>query len=306
MEWDAGLQWISARVFPDEAPSWERDGAHWPNREASRFVHAQGLRWHVQEMGEGPELLLLHGTGAATHSWRALAPMLASRYTVLAPDLPGHGFTEAPAAAAHSLPAFADALAALLEELGARPSIVVGHSAGAAIACHMCLDGTLAPERVVSLNGALLPLRGWARPLWSPLARAFTWSPLVPRLFACRGRDPDVVARMVRGTGSRLDEEGVRLYGTLLRDPRHVLAALRMMAHWDLAPLARRLPELEPALTLVVGERDRYVPPSEAARVQALLPGAEIVTLEGLGHLAHEESPARVAALLDPLDRSDP
>ena len=75
-------------------PRWEREGRDWPNRTYSRFVQAARLRWHVQLMGDGPALLLLHGTGAATHSWRALAPLLAERFTVVAPDLPGHGFTQ--------------------------------------------------------------------------------------------------------------------------------------------------------------------------------------------------------------------
>ena len=65
---------------PARGPNWERDGRDWPNREASRFVHAAGLRWHVQVMGSGPVVLLLHGTGAATHSWRDLMPKLAERW----------------------------------------------------------------------------------------------------------------------------------------------------------------------------------------------------------------------------------
>jgi magnesium chelatase accessory protein len=55
---------------------WAKDGADWPNREASRFVDAAGMRWHVQVMGQGPVLLLLHGTGASTHSWRDVMPLL--------------------------------------------------------------------------------------------------------------------------------------------------------------------------------------------------------------------------------------
>ena len=54
----------------------------WPNRAASRYVDAGGLRWHVQSLGDaGPDLLLLHGTGAATHSWAGLAPLLSETST---------------------------------------------------------------------------------------------------------------------------------------------------------------------------------------------------------------------------------
>lgn len=54
--------------------AWDRDGRDWPNRAASRFVEVGGIHWHVQQLGQGPVLLLLHGTGAATHSWRDIAP----------------------------------------------------------------------------------------------------------------------------------------------------------------------------------------------------------------------------------------
>ena len=77
----------------------------WPNRTASRYVEAGGLRWHVQSLGDtGPVILLLHGTGAATHSWAGLAPLLATRFRVVAPDLPGHGFSGAAVGAGMSLP----------------------------------------------------------------------------------------------------------------------------------------------------------------------------------------------------------
>lgn len=66
---------------------------NWPHRDCSQFIEAAGLSWHVQRMGEGPALLLLHGTAAATHSWAGLMPLLARRFTVIAIDLPGHGFT---------------------------------------------------------------------------------------------------------------------------------------------------------------------------------------------------------------------
>ena len=65
-----------------DALDWNRDGAAWPNHAVSRLVDAGGVRWHVQRMGRGPVLLLVHGTGASTHSWRALMPLLATRFDV--------------------------------------------------------------------------------------------------------------------------------------------------------------------------------------------------------------------------------
>jgi magnesium chelatase accessory protein len=277
---------------------WERDGGDWPNRHASRFVQAAGLRWHVQVMGTGPVLLLIHGTGAATHSWRDLAPLLARRFTVVAPDLPGHGFTETPAPHHLSLPHMASDLTALLRTLRLTPAIAAGHSAGAAILAQMSLEGNIAPVHLVSLNGAMLPLPGLPGKLFSPIARLLVASNLAPRLFAWRSRDPAVVRRLIRGTGSTLDATGIALYGRVIRSRRHAAAALGMMANWELGDLQRALPRLKPLLTLVVGDNDRTISPAEGRRVLAFLPSARLVTLRGLGHLAHEERPDEVADVI--------
>jgi magnesium chelatase accessory protein len=282
---------------------WERDSSDWPNREASRFVRAAGLRWHVQQMGAGPILLLVHGTGASTHSWRALAPQLAARFTVVAPDLPGHGFTESAPSYQLSLPGMAYGLNALLKTLGVAPVIVMGHSAGASILVRMSLSGHLAPRSLVSLNGALLPLQGTPAHLFKPLARLLVGLPLVPRLFAWRAADRAVVERLLRDTGSKIEPAGVELYARLARTPGHVAAALGMMANWDLAALAGDLQKLAPPLVLVIGSNDRTISPTTALRVREILPSAELVTLPGLGHLAHEERPEAIVELLERLHR---
>ena len=277
---------------------WEVSGLTWPNRAASSFVNAGGLRWHVQQAGAGPTLLLLHGTGAATHSWRGLLPLLARQFTVIAPDLPGHGFTTAPLPAAHSLPSFAALIAALLAKLDVQPAIVVGHSAGAAIAARMCLDGTITPDGLVAINGALLPLQGLPGTVFSPLAKLLAANALVPKLFSWRAGDRAVTERLLRSTGSQIDDEGVALYGELMRHPAHAAAALNMMAQWNLPSLQRDIARLTTPLLLIVGENDRTVPASEATRLQCQLPHTTIERLAQLGHLAHEEAPDKIGALI--------
>jgi magnesium chelatase accessory protein len=277
------------------ALDWAHDGAHWPHRDASRFVVAGGLRWHVQVMGTGPALLLLHGTGASTHSWRALLPRLARRYTVIAPDLPGHAFTDALPPAALSLPGVAAVLRRLLETLGVAPAAAIGHSAGAAIATRLALDGYAPLRAVVSVNGAFLPFRGVPGWLFPPVARLLALNPWVPQLVAWRAADPRAVARLIASTGSTLDADGVAFYARLMRSPAHAAGVLSMMASWDLAALERDLPRLALPLALIVGAADGTVRPGEAEVVAARAPDADVFTLPGLGHLAHEEAPARVA-----------
>ncbi len=283
---------------------WEKDGRAWPNGYASRFVEAAGFRWHVQVMGQGPALLLVHGAGASTHSWRDLAPLLAKHFTVIAPDLPGHGFTDTPPSGSLTLPGMASALDRLLQTLNASPKIAVGHSAGAAILIRMSLDGVIDPERLVSLNGALMPFRGIAAKVLSPMAKILFISPFIPRLFAWRAGGVSSVERLIEGTGSAIDAEGVELYARLFRSPAHVAGALGMMANWDLTPLMRDLPTLNQPLILVAGGSDKAIPPDDAFKVRGIAKRASVEYLRGLGHLAHEEQPERIGEIIIRVARS--
>lgn len=277
-------------------PDWQVEGRDWPNRDCSRFVEAAGLRWHLQRRGSGPVCLLIHGTGASTHSFRDLLPMLAPHFDVIAVDLPGHGFTaRPPTLEGLSLPGMSAALAQLLRALEVRPALVIGHSAGAAIAARLVLDHEIEPRSLISLNGALLPLSGFKHPAFTPLVRAVVSSHWLPRWFAKRLESPREVDRLLEGTGSRLDERGRELYARLSRCPGHTGAALAMMGVWDLRPLERELARLAVPLHLLIGGQDRMILPGEATKVRRLVPSATVEQWPSLGHLAHEEAPARLA-----------
>jgi magnesium chelatase accessory protein len=274
---------------------WVQDSPSWPHSEKSSFHEVKGIRWHVQTFGAGPPILLIHGTGASTHSWRDLAPMLAEQFSVIAVDLPGHAFTSRPRGEPLSLPVMAEALAALLDDLQLEPVVVIGHSAGAAIGIRCCLDGRMSPEQMIGINSALLPFRGPAGYLFPPLAKLLFVNPLTPRIFARSARSSERVRRLIKGTGSKLDAEGIDYYVRLFRSPDHVAATLGMMANWDLYRFARELPDLKTPLILLVGEQDLAVSPSDAEQISRQVPDVHVVRMPGLGHLAHEEDPAAVA-----------
>lgn len=285
----------------------------WPHAAHSRAVDAGGLRWHWQSWGEGQAasgprrtLLLLHGTAASTHSWRAMAPMLASSgWQVVAPDLPGHAFSGMLPRPQRTLPGMAAATAAWLDALALQPDAVLGHSAGAALMLRMALDGTLPAARLVGLNAALLPFEGLAGRVYPAAARLLAASPGVAHLGAWRARDVHGVRRLVASCGSVLDDDGIALYAQLLRRPPHMAGVLAMMADWDLAGLARDLAGLDRPLHLLVGQRDAAVPPAQALRLARRHAHVHLHELGDLGHLAHEEDPDRVLAIAGPLLAGD-
>ena len=278
------------------ALDWQRDGRDWPLREHSRFVRSGALTWHVQRLGEGPAIVLIHGTGASTHSWRDVAPILAERFTVLNLDLPGHGFTRGRLPTGLALPGISRALADLLAVEGIEPVVVAGHSAGAAVAVQLALDGAT-KAHVAALCPALRPYGGEASGMMSSFAKLLFANPVTPWLAAGVARFAvDTGSFLQKSTGSRIDRRGVQLYGRLFASPAHCAGAIGLMADWELAGIAAALPNLPVPMTVIHGEKDAAVPVKEGSEV-AEISGGRFVAMTG-GHLAHEEEPARAAELI--------
>ena len=267
----------------------------WPNRAYSRMVRVGSVEWHVQEAGVGPVLLLLHGTGAATHSWRDVLPIAAQHFRTIAIDLPGHGFTKGRGGGL-SLPSVARQIAALLAALDVEPALVVGHSAGAAVAARLVLDGSIASQGIVAIAPALLPFPGIAQHLFPTMAKLLFVNPFAPQLFAAVARQPGAVERfLIESTGSKIDAAGVAAYARLFGSATHCAGALGMMANWDLAPLKAALPNLAIPVLILHGDGDSAIPVSAAHEAAALIPRAAIEVAPGRGHLLHEEVPGQTA-----------
>lgn len=294
----AGASAISPKESPRELPD------TWPNRSASRFLRVGSRRWHVQTAGSGPRMLLIHGTGASTHSWRSLLPLLTEHYQVLAIDLPGHAYSERLRDERLSLSDMTTALSELLRALDFSPEFVVGHSAGAAIGIRLVLDDAVQPSAVIGLNAALLPFGGAWQPVITPLTRLLASVDLIPRILTVAARDPSAVQRMLESTGSSIDGDGVRVYRELMQRRSHVSAVLSMMANWQLDDFLRDLPRLTCRLHLVTADEDLAVRPEQAAEICKILPAANVVRTTG-GHLVHEEHPQLVSAMVNRLCRED-
>ena len=275
---------------------WEANRATWPHTDHSRFVTVHEQTWHVQTFGTGPVVLLLHGTGASTHSWRDLVLKLAEKHTVISPDLPGHAFSYWNTHKSNSLHHMTSGLADLLNHLKVWPSAIVGHSAGAAVGAQLILNHAESSETtLIGLNPAWLPLTGLASWLFPPTAKLLALNPLSGVLFAKQAAKPAMVRNLLQSTGSHLDEAGLNYYQRLLQTPSHVRGVLAMMAAWRLNRLAQQLPQLSCPVFMLLGSNDRTIPASLAAETMKLLPNTTSRTLVGLGHLAHEEAPAAVS-----------
>ena len=268
-----------------------------PQRMVSQFVAADGLRWHVTEMGQGPAIVLVHGTAASVHSWQHVMPPLAGTHRVIAMDLPGHGDTTARSAKDYTLERMAAGISALIEKLQVTPDIVVGHSAGAAILVTACALKSLQAKSIVSFNGAFYPFSGFTGSLFSPIAKLIAANSFVPRMLA-NIASRATVSKLLRDTGSPLDEAGVDAYFRLLKQPEHVAAALGMMAAWDLSGIDSCFARLEQSCLFVAGGKDTAVPPETAVRAAKACKHGRALNCADYGHLLHEENPGLAANII--------
>ena len=277
--------------------AWHKAAAFWPRAETSRFVQVGSIDFHVQVSGAGEDVLLLHGAGASAHSFAGLAAQLSEQYRVIAPDLPGQGFTTLLPVEAVGLSPFADYLRELMSTLEATPRWIIGHSAGAALGAQYALDTDTLPKGMLCINAAFIPFGSIAAPIFSKTAKWFARSHWLPKVLASPALRWRATGSMLADTGSDVDPLMSRCYDTLLGNPDHIAGTLRMMAGWDLPTLVRRLPALKIPLWLAAAEGDRTIPPERSTSVATDLSLARTVRIPDLGHLAHEEDPEIFEAL---------
>jgi pimeloyl-ACP methyl ester carboxylesterase len=253
--------------------------------------------------GSGPPVVLVHGMVNSSRHWQAVAARLAERYTVIAPDLIGHGDSATPRGD-YSLGAHAAVIRDLLSALGIERATMVGHSLGGGIAMVYFWQF---PERVERL--ALVSSGGLGRDV-SPLLRAAAL-PGAPGLLALAaservtdGLERAGAALRRRGAGVGVQLQAIARALRPLGGPGQRRAfALSLRAVIDprgqRVSATDRLYLLEGVPTLIAwGERDRTIPPAHGVAAHETLPGSRHVTIPGAAHFPHLEAPEALAQAL--------
>lgn len=269
----------------------------WPLANTSRFLRVRPHDWHVQQMGEGRDIVLLHGTGASTHSFRDLMPLLAQTHRVTALDLPGHGFTRLGSRGRSGLGPVAEDVHSLITTLELDPVAVIGHSAGAAVGLRVSQRLETTPL-LIGINPALQPFQGLAGVMFPMTARMMAITPGMAKILARGMSETRRVLPLLRSTGSDLSAAGMNYYARLFRDPDHVDGTLLMMSQWKLDGLLADLPMLSVRSLFLTGSQDGMVPPVTAVQAAEQMPQALVQSLDGYGHLVHEEAPDLVCGAI--------
>lgn len=268
---------------------------------AHHLADVDGVRMHYAEAGSGPPLLLIHGFPQNWYMWRFLIPELATRHRVIAPDIRGAGWSDAPASG-YGKEQIADEMAAFMDVVGAPCARVMGHDWGGYVGFLLALRHPEKVERYVALSIA---------PPW-PQQRAFAhaWRFAYQPVLAAPVLGPGLlrsttVIRTILRAGSRnhhWTDDDVELFAAPYRDPAHAAAGSAMYRTFlsrELLPLTRgrqASTRLEPGTLLLLGADDPVIRPSLVAGFEAHARDMRVEIVPDAGHFLPEEQPDVVVA----------
>ena len=278
-----------------------------------KHVSIHGHRVGLRSAGEGPVVLLVHGMAGSSATWKYVIPALAQRFTVIAPDLIGHGDSGKPRRGEYSLGAHANFLRDVLNVLGHERATVVGQSLGGGVTLQFAYQFPERCERLVLVGSG-----GLGQEV-NVILRALTF-PGAEYVFplVCRPSLRDAVNFVARGlhrVGVRAApavEEIWRSYSSLAEaDTRKAffrtlhscvdLGGQAVTAN-DRLYLASHVPTL-----IVWGAQDPIIPASHAQAAHAAMPGSRLELFDDVGHFPHCEAPERfVDVLLDFIGSTEP
>jgi pimeloyl-ACP methyl ester carboxylesterase len=267
-------------------------------------VATKGARISTLTMGEGPDVLLIHGLGGAKSSFFDTAAGLSHRYRVHALDLPGFGSSSKPATAPYTARYFAERVVDVMDELGIERAHLVGNSMGGRVAIEV---GLRQPERVRGL-ALLCPAVAFVRRDYHPIVRMLRpelgllphklTRGMVESTFWSLFCDPDSIDPSMADI---VVEEFQRIYGTA--GGRFAFLAAARNIYLD-RPYGRggfypRLSELAAPSLFVWGTHDRLIPAAFKRHVEHWLPRAGQIVLERCGHVPQVERAEQVNGLLE-------
>lgn len=263
-----------------------------------RFLELGGQLVHVEQAGRGEPVILLHGFGASTYSWRHVMPALAAAFRVIAIDLNGFGYTQRPRTfESYTREGQAGLVLRVMDALGIRSAHLMGHSYGGGLSLFLA---AVHPGRVRSLvlidssaptyANDRRSLAAAVRPLAGLYLRSVVLRPGNVRRALLRSIHDDslVTPELVREYYERLRVEGV------------VEAFHGLTAPSRTASTPVRLEEIRVPTLVVWGAEDRLISAAAGRRAAARMPDSEFVVLEGVGHMPMEEKPDELVRIVLP------
>ncbi len=264
----------------------------------SQFIRVGGMDVHLRD--EGPRedplpIVLVHGTSASLHTWDGWVDALKQRHRVIRIDLPGFGLTGPSPDGDYSLPAYARFMVQVMDRLNLQRVVLAGNSLGGAVAWKTAVDHPSRVVRLVLVDSAGYPREAQSIPLGFRIAHMPALAPLMRNVLPRRLVESSV--RNVYGDPGKVTPELIDRYFELtLREGNREALSARLQAGNE-AFTAQIAQITQPTLVLW-GAQDRLIPPAQAQYFARDIQGSQVQVFEGLGHVPHEEDPARTVAVV--------
>jgi pimeloyl-ACP methyl ester carboxylesterase len=259
------------------------------------------VKLFYREEGKGPPILLIHGFGASTYTWRHVAPELAKTHRVIAVDLKGFGQSDKPFDERYSVFDQAALLAQLIEDKDLRDLTLVGHSFGGGIALLLALE---ANDRLGGRITRLVLLDSIAFPQQIPVFFRLLDVPLVSQL-GVRMVPPSVQTRIALKIAyfddSKIDPEEVETYAAPLKTAagKHaIIHSARQIVPHDIVELSERYKTIELPTLIMWCDHDRIVPLEVGIKLRRTIPNSTLRLIGDCGHMPQEEQPESTLELL--------
>jgi len=263
-----------------------------PNSAYSHFADIDGVRVHYQEKGTGTPLILIHGLSSSTYSWKDVFEPLAKNYRVIAVDLKGFGFSGKPDGD-YTRRAQAILVAHLLDYLKIDQAWLAGNSMGGEVALNFAFQN---PQRVAGL--ILIDSAGVSVPNANSVTPGYARVPFVgPVLIALALTSDSLVRRGLERSfydGAKVTDERVAAYYRPLKTRGGQLGSLRARTQWGLFPIEPDLNKINSPTLIIWGAEDALIPLEAGRKMNSLIKGSKLVTIEKCGHVPQEELPERV------------
>ena len=271
----------------------------WPYSEYSEYVETSLHAWHIQRLGKsgGKKILFIHGTGSSCHTWSNTVEYLLDEFEVLLVDLPGHGFSKIPAPNQSSLQSVFKGSMELIKKISFVPDLIVGHSAGAAIAV-LLSEKIKAKNGVICINAAFGEFPGIAGVMFPIFAKIIAVVPFSSDVLAGLSRNRERTEKLIANTGSKITKDRLNHYKVLFSKPNHVKGTLKLMAEWNLSEFLNNLKNCNSSINFLVGNLDKTVPISISKKWSQILLRTKYQEISEAGHLVHEEKPYEVSQII--------
>jgi len=291
-----GVVLLLATGYRSEIPVSELEKSYWTKE--SDYVTVGDAKLHVRRMGQGPMLLLIHGSFASLHTWEIVQKELAHDFTTISVDLPAHGLTGPIPSARYSTDDFAQLMFGLIDQMKIDTFSIAGNSMGGQVAWKMALHKPSRIRKLILIDAAGIQqtIAGTtSKPLLFTLLQYQSVRKVMSRItprFVFRLNMQQVYANPDAFTDEVLD----RYYLLMRREGNRDATMLRLQQ--VNADLQDSIQFIQTPTLVLWGAQDRWIPLAAGEQFHRLLPNDSMIVLPDAGHVPMEEVPEKTVTIL--------